>query len=157
MNKQIDRHKQLAVWVAQKAEPAHNEALRTWASTLLTIRVSDLPARQKASEALAATRNGKVIWPLLKLLARETRRLGWEERSPAERVGMSAAAATALTFGGAQAGIAALGGAVAVPLWIVFGAGSMFAKHLYDELNRAAAQGASNGTRSMKDTEKADE
>jgi hypothetical protein len=39
-------------------------------------------------------------------------------------------------FGPANAGIAALGSAVAVPLWVVFGAGAMFARHLYEELGR---------------------
>lgn len=53
---------------------------------------------------------------------------------------MGVAAVAMTIFGGANAGIAALGGAIGVPLWVVLGGGSMFAKYLYDELTEKRAK-----------------
>jgi hypothetical protein len=47
---------------------------------------------------------------------------------------MGAAATGAALFGGKAAGLAALGTAIAVPLWVVFGAGGAFMGVLYEEL-----------------------
>ena len=41
---------------------------------------------------------------------------------------------TIALFGGQGAGIAALGAAIGVPLWVVFGAGAAFAGVLYEEI-----------------------
>lgn len=54
-------------------------------------------------------------------------------------MGMGAAATGLALFGGANAGIAALGTAIGVPLWIVLGGGAMFAKYLFDELTQKEA------------------
>ena len=52
------------------------------------------------------------------------------------RLGISAAALGLLFFSGQAAGIAAMGGAIGVPLWIVFGAGGTFAGVLIDEIKK---------------------
>lgn len=52
-------------------------------------------------------------------------------------MGLSAAAVGLAVFGNQAAGIAALGSAIGVPLWIVLGAGSMFADQLLKELSGA--------------------
>ncbi|MGO8659008.1 hypothetical protein ACC771_26070, partial [Rhizobium ruizarguesonis] len=59
-------------------------------------------------------------------------------------------------FPGANAGIAALGGAVGVPLWMVFGGGSMFLKVLYDELTKRSDEQASGASYKVIDAEKQD-
>lgn len=58
--------------------------------------------------------------------------VGTIERRPA--LGHSSRGRAFAVLPGANAGIAALGGAVGVPLWMVFGGGSMFLKSVYDEL-----------------------
>lgn len=110
------------------------EALRTWAGSLIALHESTLPAKHKAREAIQITYRAKVIWPMLKVIARQMKKHGWDDRSVSQRLGMSGAGMTMAVFGSANAGIAALGGAVGVPLWVVFGAGAMFARHLYEEL-----------------------
>jgi hypothetical protein len=77
-----------------------------------------------------------VIWPLLKSISKQIKRHGWDNRSASQRLGIGVAGTAFALFGPANAGIAALGSAVAVPLWVVFGAGAMFARHLYEELGR---------------------
>jgi len=50
---------------------------------------------------------------------------------------LSAAAIAAVAFSGKGAGIAALGGAIGVPLWVVLGAGGAFAGVLIEEIQRS--------------------
>ena len=99
-----------------------------------SLTASNLPASEKAKRAVAVTREAKVIKPIMAIIAKEVRVHGWDKRSSTQRLGMGAAGLTLAVFGGSTAGIAALGGAVAVPLWAVFGGGAMLVKYLYDEL-----------------------
>ena len=69
-------------------------------------------------------------------LGSEIKRVSWDQRGLAERMALSAAAVAALIFSGQGAGIAALGGAIGVPLWVVFGAGGAFAGVIIDEAKR---------------------
>lgn len=90
----------------------------------------------KAKKALILTAKSKVVLPALKIIAKQSKKYGWDNRSVAQRLGMGAAAVGITLFGGANAGIAALGGAIGVPLWMVLGGGAMFAKYLIDEITQ---------------------
>jgi hypothetical protein len=77
----------------------------------------------------------------LEYLGVEIKRVGWDERGLPERIALSAAAtAAALIFSGQGAGIAALGGAIGVPLWVVFGAGGAFIGVLSEGAQRRAKE-----------------
>jgi hypothetical protein len=108
--------------------------LLAWAQRLLVIRKSDLPIHSKAIQAVRATQESKAIWPLLKVTSKELKRVGWDDRSWKSRLGLGAVVATLATVGSAGAGIAALGGGIGLPLWVVFGAGGTFIGLLADEL-----------------------
>lgn len=110
------------------------QALVGWASELLRIRETAAPPLRKAKAALDATYRAEVVLPVLRSVGRELVELAWTDRGWAARLGLGAAALTVLTAGGQGAGIAALGGAVGVPLWIVLGSGGAFAGMLVDEL-----------------------
>lgn len=129
-----DKQKQLAVLIADNATNEEKEALRTWIEKMLAIKASDLPAKTKATQSIAVTRKSKVLSPSIKLLARELKRLGWDERSLKARVGIAGVGLGVLTFGSQAAGVAAFGGAIAVPLWVLFGAGATFLGFLYEEI-----------------------
>jgi hypothetical protein len=60
-------------------------------------------------------------------------RLGWADRSWAARIGGLAALATAASHGGAKCGIALLGTAIGVPLWVLFGSGAAVATLVLEE------------------------
>jgi uncharacterized membrane protein len=128
---------QVALRVASTATQAQNEALRTWLLALLDLRERDAPRLMKAKDAIAITAKSKVVWPLVTIIAKQAKKLGWDERSSTERWGLGGVAIGLTLFSGQSAGVAALGTAVGVPLWIVLGAGSMFARLLYAELLKA--------------------
>lgn len=115
-------------------------ALVAWAGELLQIREARVPPLRKAKLALDATYRAEVVVPILDGAANAIVDVAWRDRAWAARLGLGAAALTALAYGGQGAGIAALGGAVGVPLWIVLGGGGAFAGMLVDELQRSIAR-----------------
>lgn len=129
-----EKQKQLAVRIAASANAVEKEALRIWIERLLALKATDLPATQKAKKAISLTAESKVVLPTVKIIARETKRLAWDERGLTARLGLGGAAVGAALFGGQGAGIAALGTAIGVPLWVVFGAGAAFVGVLYEEI-----------------------
>ena len=118
----------------RRATATEREALRGWIEQLLVLRASDLSRRAKAKRALALTAESKVVWPTVKAVSREVKRHAWDDRSRAARMGLGGAAVAGAVFGGQSAGLAALGTAIAVPLWVVFGAGATFFGVLYEEI-----------------------
>lgn len=128
--------RQLAVTVIEQASQLEREAMLNWATQLVEIRNSHLTSAEKAKAAISATIESKAIYPFIKTLGREIKRIGWVERSLPARIGLSAAAFAAVLLSGKGAGIAALGGAIGVPLWVVFGAGGAFAGVIIEELGR---------------------
>ncbi|MGB8378776.1 MAG: hypothetical protein WCE70_09990 [Rhodanobacteraceae bacterium] len=126
--------KQLAVRIASNANESEKEALRLWIEKLLELKASNIPAPQKAKQAILLTANSKVVVPTVKIIARQTKRVTWDERSLKGRLGIGGAALGLALFGGQGAGIAALGTAIGVPLWVVFGAGAAFLGVLYEEI-----------------------
>ncbi len=128
------RAKQLAVTLARRATHQQRDDLLAWATQLMLIRDSQQSAFHKARQAINATLKWKAILSLIKSLAAEIKRMGWDERGLPARVGLSSAALIATTLGGQGAGIMALGGILGVPLWVVFGAGGVFAGVLIEEI-----------------------
>ena len=132
---------QLAVRLANEADEPERQLLLNWAHQLIAIRDSNLSAFEKAQKAITATVESKAIIPFVNTVGREIKRLGWDERGWSGRIGFFAAAFAAILLPGTGAGIAALGGAIGVPLWVVFGAGGAFAGVLIDELTRIQRPG----------------
>lgn len=134
MNNQNDSQKKLAIKIASTATDVERDALLRWTSGLLEIRDSSLPAIKKGKQALQLTLNSEVIWPTTKIIGREIKRLTWDERGAKGRLSIAGVVIGATVFSGQGAGIAALGTAVGVPLWVVLGAGGAFAGMLIEEL-----------------------
>lgn len=129
-----EMQKQLAIRIAASASAEEREALRIWIERLLALKALDLSVTQKAKQAISLTVDSKVILPTIKIIARETKRLAWDDRGLKARLGLGGAAVGVALFGSQGAGIAALGTAIGVPLWVVFGAGAAFAGVLYEEI-----------------------
>ena len=126
--------KALAQHIAKTASTTEKEALCRWIEALMAIRASDIPPTGKTRAAFDLTRRSQIILPLLKMLGQEIKRRAWEDRGVASRLGIGGAALGVAVFGGQAAGIAALGTAVAVPLWVLFGAGAAVLGVIYEEL-----------------------
>ena len=141
--------RQLATMVVAQANVQERYALRQWAERMLVIRDSDLQATEKAQQAIKATMDSRAIAPLLKIVWQEIKRIGWDERSIPAKIGLGAAAFALLIPGKGAAGLAAFGGAIGVPLWIVFGAGGSFAGVIIEEVSRKS--GANPNSESAND------
>lgn len=124
----------LATRIAESTTTAERQALLEWAESLLAITRSNDSALSKTRQAFAATLTRDVAWPASRLVAAEIRRLGWDDRGLKSKWAIGAAGTAMVAFGTQGAGIAALGGAIGVPLWLVFGAGGAFLGMLYEEL-----------------------
>jgi len=154
MGNETEKQRQVATLVAERATDSEREALIAWATQLLEIRNSTMPTTKKASEAVKLTARSEVIWPSAKIIGREIKRHAWDERSLKGRMGLGAAAIGAAVFQGQAAGIAALGTAIGVPLWVVLGAGGAFAGMLIEEIS---GKGPPKTTYTTIDAEKDDE
>lgn len=126
--------KQLAIRIAANANAAEKEAIQQWIDRLLVVRASERSGMQKAKLAITVTADSKVVLPTVKIIGREAKRLAWDDRSVKARFGLGGVAVGLAVFGGEGAGIAALGTAIGVPLWVVFGAGATFLGVLYEEI-----------------------
>ena len=129
-----ERQRQLALKVASSATTEEKEALRLWIERLLAVKAMELTAAQKAKRALALTAESQVVLPTIKIMGRELKRHAWDERGLKGRLGLGGAAAGIALFGSQGAGIAALGTAIGVPLWVIFGAGAAFLGVLYEDI-----------------------
>ena len=141
--------------VLSKASPVEKDAFAALIEQLLAIRNSSLSIPEKSKRAIELTKQSKTILPLIKSIARE---LGltkykfsdvrnkrpkeltasisnfWKNRSLREKFGITASTLTLIIFGPQGAGIAALGGAIGVPLWIVFGGGAYVAAGVFEDI-----------------------
>ena len=96
---------------------------------------SDLKALAEKLVAINASEKGlSKIKQATIVLVKGLKSTAWDNRSLTARLGLSGAIAAAIFFGGQGAGIAALGTAIGVPLWVVFGAGAAFLGVLYEEI-----------------------
>ncbi|MCW1754469.1 hypothetical protein [Rhizobium acaciae] len=151
-----DSQKQLAIVIAESASRSEADALRDWARLLIDLIDENISAAAKARKAISLTASSKVILPAMKIISGQAKKHGWDNRTSTQRLGIAAAAGAFAMFPGAHAGIAALGGAIGVPLWAVFGGGSMFLKVLYDELAKRPEEQASGASYKVIDAEKQD-
>ena len=122
--------------VVAELDPAQREVLADYMASLILLKQTDLPSQTKVLDSIDLTADAKVLGVLTKGSGRLLAKHAWKDRSWPARIGVSAAAIASILTAGQGAGIALLGTAVGVPLWIVFGAGGAFASELVDEVAR---------------------
>jgi hypothetical protein len=125
---------EIVVSVAAQIADDQLVPVQSWLRSLLDIAKSDAGRIQKLRSFYRATLDSKILWPIIKMMAAKLKTVGWTNQSPRMKWIIAGAVSSAIFFPGASAGIAALGGAIGVPLWIVFGAGAGFAQALYNEI-----------------------
>lgn len=133
-----EKQKELAIYISNMTTAKEKEALAVWIDKLLEIKRSDQSTLEQAKKAVSLTAQSSVVVPTLKIIAREGKRLAWDDRGLQGKMGLGGAAVGLALFGSQGAGIAALGTAIGVPLWVVFGAGAAFLGVLYEEISRKA-------------------
>lgn len=141
MESQKAEYRQLAIRIADSATSEERVALSNWIAAMLAIRNSRADKLSQAKEAIEVTAKSGVILRILKMIAAAIKKHGWDERGGTARTGIAVSALTFLVFGSQGAGVAALGTAIGVPLWVVFGSGAMLLKVIYDELQHDGERG----------------
>jgi hypothetical protein len=127
-----------------RMSPAERETMLQWMQDILEIKNSETSAASKTKRALQLTAKASAILPFIKIIGQELKRIGWNERGLPARLGLSAMVGAVALFGTTGGGIAAFGGAVGVPLWILFGGGGLAAGALIDELRKPKSDDDSN-------------
>jgi len=130
------KERELAITIVQATSPNDRVILQQWITQLLVLKDAPLGRLEKAKRAIAITASSKAAVTAAKLVAKHVKRVAWDERSTAARFGMGGVALGLAAFGSQGAGIAALGTAVGVPLWVISGAGASMAGVLLEELTR---------------------
>lgn len=116
--------RQTAIVIVKAYPETERQLLLNWAQQVLAVRSSNLSVAQKVKRIAQVTNELGMAKPLLAHLATEIHRVAWTQRSKAMRgviggagIGLIASIATPM------AGVAAFGGAIAVPV-ILLGAGA---------------------------------
>jgi len=140
-------NQQIALMIAERINDDQIDIFSNWLSGLLEIRGMDLSVAKKAKLAIKHTYDMKIIMPSLKLMAQEIsplaakiKQIGWTERGLRGRFALVGTGIGALLFGGQSAGIAALGSAIGIPLWIVIGGGASMCGEALDVLQAKKAK-----------------
>lgn len=120
--------------LVDETAPEERITLLAWLVELLTIRASDATAGLKFARAIRATTRRRTVVTILRTVGRPLVRLAWTDRSWKARLAGIGITLSALVWPGQSAGLALLGTAVAVPLWIVFGSGALVAGWTIDVL-----------------------
>ncbi len=134
--KENEKSKSLAVQVANSISDNDRFHVLYWMQDLLVIRKSDLSNLDKTKQAFLVTQKRKIIFPIITILYKQTKKFLWDDRTIKGRLGTIGMGAGVAFFSGQSAGLAALGGAIGVPLWIVLGAGGTFAGYLIEEIQK---------------------
>jgi hypothetical protein len=117
-----------------RMDPLAQERMASWLRSLVDLRRAPLSPKEKWAAIRKELKEVTVLIPIVGAMGELVKEHVWDDRSWGFRLAGGAAAVTAATVGGKKAGLAMLGTAVAVPLWVVFGAGAAFAGLILDEL-----------------------
>lgn len=129
MDKNDDR--QIVQLLLDKADEQEKARMLLWANELISIRNSELSIKEKLTATFKAARHYKALLPALKGIKSKV----WDERGIKTKIGLSGVVLVAVMFPG-NAGLAAMGSAIGIPLWVVFGAGYSFAVLLIKEIKQ---------------------
>jgi hypothetical protein len=130
------RQRVLIAQVIGDLSPTDRDELLCWLQEIAAIRNGSLSAYEKVKRSIKATAKSPAVVAVVKNLAVRLKGVVWDRRGLPARIGLSAAT-FALVFLSQGAGIAALGGAVGVPLFLVFGAGGTLLGTLIEEVQKA--------------------
>jgi len=96
----VTNKRALAVSIASQAMDMERQTLLSLSLQLLQIRESSASPVTKAKEALALTAKISFVWPIVKIMGRELKRFGWDERGAKSPFAIIGAGAGASFFGG---------------------------------------------------------
>lgn len=139
------RQQKLLRVAVEKIDDVQKQQLVVLFQRLLELREASMSPVRKMRAVLTDVQNRKAAVAILHHSFGQLKDLAWDDRTWATRLGLSVAITTTVATGGQSAGIAMLGTAIGVPLWVVFGAGGAFAGAMIEELKRSLPQPQGSG------------
>ncbi len=110
------------------------KALAAWIEKILEVKELETTKSHKAKALLQILKESKPLYPLIRETASVAKEVGWDNRKGGSRAFLAGAGVGIAFFGFQGAGLAALGGAVGFPLWVVFGGGGTLAYTILAEI-----------------------
>ncbi|WP_452233054.1 hypothetical protein [Lacinutrix sp. MEBiC02595] len=121
--------------IVEKLNTSEKEEILAWAKNVKEIQNDkNLNVKDKI-KSLKELDNKTAFISLGKIIKTKTKK-SWKNASWAKRLGVIGASGALLTVSGSGAGIAALGGAIGLPLFLVTAAGGTLIGTLIDELSK---------------------
>lgn len=122
--------------LVSSASDQERAILLNWAQQMLAIRDSNLPTTSKVYRIAQVSHELGIAGPIFDRLWTELKRVAWKERSGPMR-GVIAGAGVGLiaSLSAPMAGVAAFGGAIAVPVIILGAGGGALLMAIVDEIN----------------------
>jgi len=112
--------------------------LLNWSRSVLSIRQTREPAHKKLIQIGRVTKETGVAATFLKHLAAEIKRISWDERTkPVRGVIGGAGIGLLASVAGPMAGVAAFGGAVAVPVVLLSAGAGAILTAIADDISRS--------------------
>src|SRR5262245_2002727 len=103
-------YRQIAEQISNSLEAGDRVSIASWVEGLLRIRGDEsLGTFDKSRQALEATMDAQVVWPVAKTIGKEIKRLGWDERGTKGRITAVGGAVGLALFAGQGGAVAALG------------------------------------------------
>lgn len=113
----------IAASLVAKIPEQEQQLIAAWAHQVIAIRNGDISVFRKGLRIAQVTKDMGITMPMLRYFGDEAKRVLWTDRGkPMRGVIGGAGVGLVASIGGPMAGVAALGGAVAVPL-VLLGAG----------------------------------
>lgn len=136
MVKEVGNVKKTAIALVNDANERERALLLNWAQQMLVIRGSNLLTAKKVYRIARVTHEMGIVGPIFDRLWAEFKRVAWEERSgPMRGVIAGAGIGLVASLSAPMAGVAAFGGAIAVPVIILGAGGGALLMAIVDELN----------------------
>ena len=110
------------------------EIVLNWAKEVRAIQKDKSLTTKNKIKALSALNNSKAFKSTSKLMLMHSKRY-WKNSSWSERLGIIGGGGALVLFGAAGSGIAALGGAVGIPFFLVTAAGGTLIGTIIDKLD----------------------
>lgn len=138
MKNENDESRSTVVAVLNTATQLERDILLNWAQQMLMIRDSNLPQKQKMVRCVQVTKELGATGPVFQHFWAVFKNLMWVDRSgPMKGLIGGAGLGMLAMLAGPMAGVAAFGGAIAVPVIVLGAGGGALLMTIIEELTRS--------------------
>ena len=138
MKNENEASRSTVIAILNTASQLERDILLNWAQQMLMIRESNLPPKQKITRSVEVTKELGATGPVFQHFWKMFINLVWSDRSgPMKGLIGGAGIGLVATLAGPMAGVAAFGGAIAVPVIVLGAGGGTLLMTIIEELTRS--------------------